>query len=73
MGAGVIDSDYKGEIGVILFNFSNEDFCINMGDRVAQLVFEKIKTPEIKEVIVLENTNRGSKGYGSSGVGARIN
>ena len=41
VGAGVIDSDYRGELGVVLFNFSSEDFCINMGDRIAQLVFEK--------------------------------
>ena len=73
VGAGVIDSDYRGELGVVLFNFSNEDFCINMGDRIAQLVFEKIKTPEIKEVTELEGTDRGSKGYGSSGVSAEIN
>ena len=73
VGAGVIDSDYRGELGVVLFNFSNEDFCINMGDRIAQLVFEKIKTPEIKEVTELEGTDRGSKGYGSSGISAGIN
>ena len=73
VGAGVIDSDYRGELGVVLFNFSNEDFCINMGDRIAQLVFEKIKTPEIKEVDELEGTDRGSKGYGSSGISAGIN
>ena len=41
VGAGVIDSDYRGKLGVILFNFSNEDFVINMGDRIAQLIFEK--------------------------------
>ena len=41
LGAGVIDSDYRGELGVVLFNFSNEDFCINTGDRIAQLDFEK--------------------------------
>ena len=73
VGAGVIDSDYRGELGVVLFNFSSEDFCINMGDRIAQLVFEKIKTPEIKEVTELEGTDRGSKGYGSSGISAGMN
>ena len=72
MGARVIDSEYRGELGVVLFNFSNKDFCINMGDRIAQLVFEKIKTPEIKEVTELEGTDRGSKGYGSIGISARI-
>ena len=40
VGAGVIDSDYHGEIGVILFNFGNEDFVVNMGDKIAQLIFE---------------------------------
>ena len=72
VGAGVIDSDYRGELGVILFNFSNEDFCINMGDTIAQLIFEKIKTPKIKEVTELEGTDRDSKGYGSSGVSAEV-
>ena len=51
MGAGVIDADYRGEIGVILFNFSNEDFVVNMGDRIAQIIFKKIKTPELKELV----------------------
>ena len=72
VGPRVIVSDYRGELGVVLFNFSGEDFCINMGDRIAQLVFEKIKTPEIKEVTELEGTNRGSKGYGSFGISAEM-
>ena len=54
VGAGVIDADYRGEVGVILFYFGSEDFVINMGDRIAQLIFEKIKTPEIKETNKLE-------------------
>ena len=41
VGAGVIDSDYRGELGMVLFNFSNEDFCISMGDRIAQLFLKK--------------------------------
>ena len=49
VGARVIDSNYRGEIGVVLFNFRNENFVVNMGDRIAQLIFEKIETPEIKE------------------------
>ena len=49
VGAGVIDSDYRGEIGVILFNFGNEDFEINMGDKIAQLIFERKNTPEVVE------------------------
>ena len=62
MGAGVIDSDYRGEIGVVLFNFGEDDFVVNMADKIAQLVFEKIKTPELKEMNELEETNRGSTG-----------
>ena len=70
VGLGVIDADYKGELGVILFNFGSEDFAVNMGDKIAQLIFEKIKTPEIKEVNELEETGRGSKGYSSTGLSA---
>ena len=69
-GAGVIDSDYRGELGVILFNFGEEDFTVNMGDRIAQLIFEKIKTPTIKETNDLEGTGRGEGSYGSIGVNA---
>ena len=50
VGAGVVDRDYRGELGVVLFKFDDTDFQINMGDKVAQLIFEKIKTPEIREV-----------------------
>ena len=52
---------------MILFNFGSEDFVINMGDRIAQLIFEKIKTPKIKETNELEGTDRGVGGYGSTG------
>ena len=48
VGAGVIDSDYRGEIGVVLFNFADEEFCINMGDRIAQIIVEKSKNPPCK-------------------------
>ena len=50
VGAGVIDADYRGEVGVILFNFSDSDFMVNMGDRIAQLILEKNKTPCDKRV-----------------------
>ena len=60
VGAGVIDADYRGEVGVILFNFGEEDFVVNMGDRIAQLIFEKIKTPIVKEMNELEGTDRGA-------------
>ena len=67
IGASVIDADYRGEVGVILFNFSDTDFEVNMGDRIAQIIFEKIKTPPIKELDSLEGTDRGTGGYGSTG------
>ena len=70
VGAGVIDSDYRGELGIILFSFGDEDFVINMGDKIAQLIFEKIKTPTVKEVDSLEGTRREDKGYGSTGISA---
>ena len=66
IGAGVIDSDYRGGVGVILFNFGSEDFIVNMGDRIAQLIFEKIKTLMIKEMNELEGTDQGVGGYGST-------
>jgi dUTP pyrophosphatase len=50
VGAGVIDADYRGNVGVILFNHSDEDFQIEKGDRIAQLIIEKIITPEVTEV-----------------------
>ena len=55
---------------MILFNFGSENFVINMGDRIAQLIFEKIKTPKIKETNELEGTDRGVGGYGSTGTKA---
>ena len=57
---------------MILFNFGNEDFIVNMGDRIAQMIFEKINTPVIKETNNLEGTGRGEKGYGSTGSSAEI-
>jgi len=70
VGAGVIDCDYRAEIGVILFNHSNDDFNVNEGDRIAQLIFEKIYTciPEEVEYSALTDTQRGVGGFGSTGV-----
>ena len=68
--AGVIDANYRGEVGVILFNFSNEEFVVNMGDKIAQIIFDKMKTPKIKESEVLDGTDRGASGYGSIGTRA---
>ncbi|EEH11214.1 dUTPase [Histoplasma capsulatum G186AR] len=66
-GAGVIDADYRGEVKVLLFNFSDVDFTVNEGDRIAQLVLERIYTPEVVEVEQLEESVRGAGGFGSTG------
>ncbi|PIN06729.1 dUTPase [Handroanthus impetiginosus] len=68
VGAGVIDADYRGPVGVILFNHSDVDFEVKAGDRIAQLIIEKIVTPEVTEVDDLDSTVRGSGGFGSTGV-----
>ena len=67
-GIGTIDSDYRGEIGIILINLGEEDFEINNGDRIAQLVVIKYERVEIKEVKELSDTKRDSGGFGSSGI-----
>lgn len=64
----MIDADYRGPVGVILFNFSERDFKISAGDRVAQLILERIVTPEVLEVEDLDVTVRGAGGFGSTGV-----
>ncbi|XP_076882000.1 deoxyuridine 5'-triphosphate nucleotidohydrolase-like [Bidens hawaiensis] len=68
VGAGVIDADYRGPVGVILFNYSDVDFEVKAGDRIAQLIIEKIITPEVVEVDDLDSTVRGAGGFGSTGV-----
>lgn len=65
---GTIDSDYRGEIKVILFNFSENDFIINRGERIAQLILSKVYIADIKEDDNLSNTSRGEGGFGHSGV-----
>ena len=64
---GTVDADYRGEIGVILVNLSNENFTINNGERVAQLVIAKHERAEWQEVAELSETSRGSGGFGSTG------
>ncbi|CEP15249.1 hypothetical protein [Parasitella parasitica] len=66
-GAGVIDSDYRGPLKVLLFNFSKEDYKVAQGDRIAQLIIERISTPDIMEVESLEESVRGANGFGSTG------
>tara|TARA_R110001632_G_scaffold47202_1_gene119557 strand:+ start:4642 stop:5073 length:432 start_codon:yes stop_codon:yes gene_type:complete len=65
---GTVDADYRGEIGVILVNLSNEDFVINDGERIAQLVIAKHERIDWNEVSVLNETERGAGGFGSTGV-----
>lgn len=67
VGAGVIDPDYTGEIKVVLFNHGENDFEIKRGDRIAQLVLERCETPPVKEIEIIEETERGSGGFGSTG------
>ena len=64
---GTIDSDYRGEIKIILFNHGKEDFIINNGDRIAQMVLVPIVKMEFEEVDSLPNTVRGQGGFGSTG------
>ncbi len=65
---GTVDADYRGEIGVILVNLSNENFVINDGERIAQLVIAKHERINWQEVTVLDETERGAGGFGSTGV-----
>lgn len=67
-GAGVIDEDYRGPLGVVLFNHSDTAFTVKRGDRIAQLILERILTPEVKEVDELDTTVRGAGGFGSTGI-----
>lgn len=64
---GTIDADYRGEIKVPLINHGNEDFVINRGDRIAQMVVAPVTMAELVEVESLDETVRGSGGFGSSG------
>lgn len=65
---GTIDADYRGEVMVLLINFSNEDFVINDGERIAQMVIARHERGEFIEVDELDETERGEGGYGHTGV-----
>lgn len=65
---GTIDADYRGEIGIILINLSQEDFTVNNGERIAQLVFSPYSKVDLLQVEGLEESNRGLGGFGSTGV-----
>ncbi|MEW8973464.1 MAG: dUTP diphosphatase [Tissierellaceae bacterium] len=67
-GIGTIDSDYRGEIKIILINLSQETFVINNGDRIAQFVLSKYENIEFEEVKSLEDTDRGDGGFGHTGI-----
>lgn len=72
VGGGVIDKDYRGEIGIIMYNYSDKPYHIKRGDKIAQLIIEKISVPELVEINkeVLDNfqTTRGANGFSSTGV-----
>ena len=68
VGAGVIDPDYTGEVKVVLFNHGDKDFEVRKGDRIAQLILERCETPQVEEIGLLLETERGSGGFGSTGI-----
>ena len=68
VGAGVVDADYRGPVGVVLFNFGPDDFVVEHGDRIAQLILEKVSMVSAMRVEDLEDTVRGEGGFGSTGV-----
>ena len=65
---GTVDADYRGEVGVLLINLSQEDFVVNDGERIAQMVIARHEQAEFVEVEVLDETERGEGGYGHTGV-----
>ena len=64
---GTIDADYRGEIGVILFNFSDTPFAVHRGDRIAQMVIAKLERARFEKVETLTKTDRGAGGFGHTG------
>lgn len=69
---GTVDADYRGEVGVILFNFGSDHFIINHGDRIAQGVINEIKQAGFNVVDDLDETQRGTGGFGSTGVSTAL-
>lgn len=67
IGAGVVDSDYRGEVKVLLIYSGRERLSLERGDRIAQLILEKITLPEIEVIPCLDSTERGAGGFGSTG------
>src|SRR6266576_577255 len=68
IGAGVIDQDYRGNIKILLINHSDAEFIVKLGDRIAQLILEQIKTPKTILADSLNSTERGRQGFGSTGI-----
>lgn len=67
-GIGTIDSDYRGEVKIILINLGDKDFTINPSDKIAQIIFSKHEMAELIETEVLEDTERGDGGFGHTGI-----
>ena len=68
VGAGVVDYDYRGNVGVVLFNHSENDFTVHQSDRIAQLILEQIAMVPVEEVTELPDSERGAGGFGSTGI-----
>lgn len=68
VGAGIIDEDYRGIIGVVLFNHTDYDYSVGIGDRIAQLICERIYYPDFCQVEILDESERGEGCFGSSGL-----
>jgi len=64
---GTIDSDYRGEVGIILMNVGKQDYHVEAGEKIAQLVFSKLEDIEFKESVITSDTDRGEGGFGSTG------
>ena len=71
VGGGVIDADYTGEVKVILMNHGTQDILIQEGERIASIIVEKINTETVVQVEYLANTDRGTKGFGSTDLNPR--
>lgn len=67
VGAGVIDESYRGVVGILLYNLSDQDYSVKVGDRIAQLILHKISVLPVQEVPELDSTERGVGGFGSTG------
>ncbi len=67
VGAGVIDGDYRGNVAILLFNFSKEDYSVIKNDRIAQIILERIFMSQVQECDTLDETTRNYFGFGSTG------